>query len=684
MKNSKTIARSFLLKQWKAAYYAGSPIVSDAIYDYHEKLQTEEWPEDPELKIVGGVSKLESSFEQVSEGEAMLSLKKIYDPIELQKFANRALVVELKIDGMSLELRYKEGYLTQAVSRGRGGDLGFDVTTNAMYVKGIPHYIENFTGEIRGEVVQTFSEFEKYKKDCIAKGEKEPAHPRNVATGTMQTKDASLVAARGLSFIGYFICGKEDRFPTEVDVLSFLKEKGFTLPRTSAYKAPEIFNTEIDKQLDVWKKRISEVDYPCDGIVVLYNDRNHRKTLGCATTHPHGARAFKWENETADTELLSIEWNTSRQGNVAPVGIIKEAELSGAKINRVTLHHAGYIKAHNICTGSIIRIIRSGEIIPTHLETISSPPGEVPSLLTHCPSCNAILVYEEGETVGAAELICSNPTCPAQLFERILHYVKIAEIDHLGEGILQGLYDQGYIKSIPDIYLLTEMFLSGLVINGKNLGASRAKKIMIAIEKAMVLPLPKFLAALGIRHIGKGTAERICSIFDSLEKVQAASVQDLLKVEKFGLVRAQGAFEGIQKSAQLIKNLTPLVKIKVDSESLVLPRVLSGLRFVVTGSFSEANPRSQIEKLIQAAGGLIQSSPNQQTSYLVQGEGGGSKAIKAQKYGIPVLDELGIINLLSERSEKLEKQTNSDDEEKPLLTVQGGESSNEQEQEDNN
>lgn len=359
--------------------------------------------------------------------------------------------------------------------------------------------------------------------------------------------------------------------------------------------------------------------------------------------------------------------------------------MSGAKINRVTLHHAGYIKAHNICKGSIIRIIRSGEIIPTHLETISSPEGAVSSLITHCPSCNATLVYEEGETVGAAELICNNPTCPAQLFERILHYVKIAEIDHLGEGILQGLYDQGYVKSIPDIYLLTETFLSGLVINGKNLGASRARKIIIAIEKAMVLPLPKFLAALGIRHIGKGTAERICSIFDTLEKVQAASIQDLLKVEKFGLVRAQGASEGIQKSAQLIKNLKPLVKIKIDSESLVLPRVLSGLRFVVTGSFSEANPRSQIEKLIQAAGGLIQSSPNQQTSYLVQGEGGGSKAVKAQKYGIPVLDEMGIINLLSERSEKLEKQTDNDEEEKekPLLTMREGESSSEQESEDN-
>lgn len=649
-------ARSLLLQKWRAAYYAGTPIISDAEYDYHEKKQQEEWPEDPVLHSVGGV--LESPFAQVVDGEAMLSLRKIYDPQELKKFiAGKAIVVESKIDGMSLELRYRKGFLTQAVSRGRNGALGFDITANAMFVKGIPHYIQDFTGEIRGEVIQTFEAFERYTQDCLTRKENKPKHPRNVATGAMQQKDPTFVQKRYLSFIGYYIVGQEDLFPTEVDVLTFLKEKGFTLPRTKFYKVAEVFTSKIDAQLKTWQEELKKLSYPCDGIVIQYNDRKYRKTLGVSTSHPHGARAFKWEEETADTEVVDITWSVGRTGELTPVAVVEPVELSGAVISNVTVHHLGYVEANNIKPGSVIKIIRSGEIIPKHLETLSYNKEKPFGIPTECPSCKSSLVKEQGLKDNTVTLCCTNPLCPAQQFEKIHHYVKVAEIDHIGSGILEAMFKQGFVKTIPDLYLLLGKPIENMQINGKTLGCSRGKKIKLAIEKASVLTLPRFLAALGIRGVGLGIAEKICQSYSTLTEIEQLTVEKLSKVEGFGCLRPHIVFDGLTKALPLINYLKPFIKLKtIEDESLVLTSVLAGLSFVVTGSFSEENPRKEIEKMITVAGGKLQSSPTKFTNFLIQGSGGGSKAQKAAKLNITVLDEQGFFELIANRSQQIEER----------------------------
>lgn len=646
-------ARSRLLSIWKAAYYKGEPLVEDSIYDYHEKKQMEEWPEDPELQKVGGIP--ESDFKRVAEGVPMLSLKKTYDPNELLKFVgDRAIIAQLKIDGMSLELRYKNGYLVQAVSRGRGGELGFDITANALFVKNVPHFIEDFTGEIRGEIVQTYEDFESYKLWCDQNGEKTPSHPRNVATGTMQQKDPLFVSKRKLRFIAYILVGLEERFPTEEDVIFWLKEKGFEVPRCSLYRNACVFTNKINEQLQTWLVKVKQAPYPCDGVVISFNDRKYKKELGNTITHPNGSRAFKWEDETADVKVLSIEWNTGRTGEVSPVGIIEETELSGAKINRVTLHNVGYVYSNNIKPGSVIKIIRSGEIIPKHLETLSSPDGNF-SIPKECPSCGSSLKEQEGVTTDSVSLLCQNPDCNSQKFERILHYVKMTDMDHLGSGILEGLFKQGYIKSIPDLYLLPAKGIEAAIINGKSLGRRRAKKISVSIEKASVLTLPKFIAAIGVLHLGKSNAEKVCNVFNSIDQILNATVEDLSKVESFASTRAQVVYVGLQAAKPLIESLKPLVRIKEEG-SLTLPKVLSGLRFVVTGSFSEENPRKEIENLIKESGGLLQTSPNKYTSYLIKGEGGGSKAEKARYFNIKTLNEQGFFELIAERSAILEEE----------------------------
>lgn len=651
-------ARSRLLQVWSDAYYKGTPMVPDEVYDYHENKQKQIWPEDPALTQVGGV--FESSFEQVTDGEPMLSLKKTYDPQELKRFiGGRPVVVELKIDGGSLELRYRDGILSQAVTRGRHGELGTDVTANALKIKGIPHYIENFNGEIRGEAVQTFKAFEEYNKKAEAEGKKVLKHPRNTANGALQSRDPNVVEEYDIRFVAYIVLGKEDEFKMENEVLYWLKEKGFTLPKASYYKQVVTFTNQIEAQLDQWQKKMKEAPYPCDGIVIQLADRALRKSLGVATNHPHGAMAFKWEAENADAKLTDIEWSTGRLGDVDPVGIIEPTELSGATISRVTLHHVGYIREHNIKPGATIKIIRSGEIIPKHLETIEVPDDAEFNIPDKCPSCDTELVEEAGQATGASSLVCNNANCPAQQFHRILHYVQTAGIDHLGEGILKALFKQGYVKNIPELYLLPAKGIEAVTMKGKTLGIRRAKKIGINIEKASVLPLYLFLGSLGIRGLGRGTAKKVVKKFATVDELLIASPQDFLKVEGFAQTKANLVHKGIQANSELIKQMLPLVKFKQEDQ-LTLPSVLTGMRFIVTGSFSEDMPRKEIEKMIKASGGQIQSSPNKFTSYLVKGEGGGSKAVKAAKLNTPVIDEQGFLDLIAERSEKLENKDDDD------------------------
>lgn len=653
-------ARSRLLKTWSDAYYKGTPIVDDEVYDYHEKKQKEEWPEDPFLGQVGGV--FESTLEQATEGEAMLSLKKTYSPHELKKFiAGRAVTVELKIDGGSLELRYRNGILSQAVTRGRNGELGSDVTVNALHIQGIPHVIDRFNGEIRGEAVQSFKAFEEYNKKCAANGKEPLKHPRNAANGALQNSNPQAVIDRGIQFIAYIIVGQEEEFPSEEKVLYWLKDKGFTLTKATYYKQAVTFTHQIEAQLSKWEKRMKEAPYPCDGIVIQLADRALRKSLGCASNHPRGGIAFKWEAENAEVALQDIEWTTGRLGDVDPVGIIEPTHLSGAEITRVTLHHVGYVRQHNIKPGATIKIIRSGEIIPKHLETVEVPDDATFNIPTKCPSCGTDLVEEEGQTLGAATLLCGNILCPAQQFHRILHYVQTAGIDHLGEGILKALFDQGYVKNIPDLYLLPGKSIEAVAIKGKTLGTRRAKKININIEKASVLPIYLFVASLGIRGLGRGTCKKLFERFDTVEELLTVGPQDLLRVEGFATTKAQIAHRGLQANKDLIMQMLPLVKFKQE-EQLTLPSVLSGLRFVVTGSFSEDMPRKEIEKMIKAAGGQLQSSPNKFTSYLVKGEGGGSKAVKAAKFGTPTIGEQGFLDLFAERSESLENKDDTEDE----------------------
>lgn len=652
--SEKAAQRSRNLKVWKAAYYAGNPLVPDEVYDYHENLQKQEWPEDPELQVVGGIA--ESSFEQVEDGVAMLSLKKTYSPDELIAFiSGRPIVVELKCDGGSIELRYREGYLVQGVTRGRGGELGSDVTENARRLADVPQFIEGFTGEIRGEAVQTFKDFEEYNKKMKAEGKELLKHPRNTANGTLQSHDPTVVNERKLRFIAYQVVGQEDRWEDEVDLIMWLKEQGFKLPRTKQYKQAILFTKEIQAQLSMWKAELEKAEFPCDGLVIILKDRKLRLQLGVTSTHPNGAIAFKWENEKAEAPIVDIEWSTGRLGDVDPVGIIEPTHLSGAEITRVTLHHVGYVRQHNVKIGSKIKIIRSGEIIPKHLETLETPENVDFNIPKECPSCGTTLVEEEGVTPGAFSLVCTNILCPAQQFERILHFVKIAGIDHLGEGILKALFRQGYVKNIPDLYLLPAKGIETLTMKGKTLGSRRAKKININIEKASVLPIWQFVAALGIRGLGRGTCKKLFEKFDTIEELLTAGPQDFLKVEGFARTKAHIAHTGIQANVDLIKQMLPLVKFKQE-DTLTLPRVLSGMRFVVTGSFSEENPRKEIEKLIKESGGQIQPKPNKFTNYLMKGEGGGKKATIAAKFGTPVLNEEGFFDLITQRSETLEKE----------------------------
>ena len=629
----------------KAAYAEGTPLMSDEAYNFLEEKLRKLSPQHPELSKVTG--ELVSKFPKATEGVPMLSLKKSYKQDEIVDFiSNKAVTISEKLDGMSLELRYRDGELVEAVSRGRGGELGFVVTSSAMFLLDLPLTVRGFFGEIRGEVIQTFEDFKVYSKQCEANGDELPTHPRNVVVGTMRQEDPRTVRERKLRFRAYKIVGQEDDYPTERSVFSFLIANGFTVPSAEVYTKTENFRLQQQDIFDQWKRRLASAPYSCDGIVITYNDRDLQKSLGNATDHPRGAMAFKWENEKAETIVMDIEWTTGRTGKVHPTGVVTPTDLSGATISNVTFHNLGYVKKHDIKIGAKILIIRSGEIIPKHLETIED--GTHWLIPDVCPSCGSrleISSHKNGKEV-IENLTCVSTSCPAQLFEIVLHYARIVEMDHVDEGVLMGLWEKQIVKSIPDLYRLDLKTLESLTINGKNLGSSRAKKIMSSVEKISKLPLGIFVGALGIPKVGKNTATGMAKHFGSLDAILTAQPNEFYGLKAFADTKVDIVYTGIQNRLPLIKELMQYVTIVTDSSAVVVNNTLKGATFVITGTLS--NPRDEVEKLLVAAGGVLQSAVSKSTNYVVVGDSpGASKMEKAQKLKTRTINENELMEFIA-------------------------------------
>jgi DNA ligase (NAD+) len=661
---------SDLINQHNYSYYMlSAPVISDfefdMLYKELEKLE-KEFPElidanSPTKRVGGDITK---DFRQVKHRYPMLSLGNTYSEEELTDFDNRVkraieadygYVCELKYDGVAIGLTYVNGVLESAVTRGDGVQ-GDDVTNNARTIKSIPlrlmgtDYPKDF--EIRGEIIMPHKSFEATNKDRIEIGEPPFANPRNAASGSLKIQDSSEVAKRNLDFIPYYLLGENLSSENHYENMQKVKGWGFKIT-DYIEKCRDI--QAVFEFIDKWGRKRSALPFDIDGIVVKINSYKQQEELGYTAKSPRWAISFKFKAEKAATKLISINYQVGRTGAITPVALLEPVLLAGTKVKRASLHNADQIAKLDIHIGDYVFVEKGGEIIPkivgVNLEkrTLFSEPV---SYINVCPECSTPLIRSEGE----ANHYCPNENgCPPQIKGKIEHFIsrKAMNIDSLGEGKVEIIFDNGLIKNIADLYELTYDKLFGLektFISDE--GKSRTVKfkektvfnILTGIADSVKVPFEKVLFAIGIRYVGETVAKKIAWHLYNMEAIINSTYDELIGVDEIGekIALSVIGFFKEPKNISIIEQLKKKgIQMEISSKDLVLKsQKLTGRIFVVSGSFSTPQRRKEIEKLIEDNSGKIGSSVSSKTSFIIAGSNmGPEKLKKAYELGVPIIND---------------------------------------------
>ena len=634
-------------------YNHDDPEISDFEYDMLlrelEDIEAEypelSTPDSPTQRVGGSRGE---KFSPVVHTVPMESLHDSFSPDEIRDFDRRVretvahpeYVVEPKFDGLSVSCEYRNGVFVRGSTRG-DGVTGEDVTENLMTIKSLPKRLKNAPEflEVRGEVYMSVATFERIVAEQENNGEKPFKNPRNAAAGSLRQKDAKITAKRDLDIFVFNIQAMEGySVSTHVQSLDYLTELGFPTAFYNCYDDIDDVLKEIDR-IDAHRG-----DLPCDidGAVVKLNDLADRALLGSTAKFPRWAEAYKYPPEEKETELLDIEINVGRTGALTPVGIFRPVLLAGTTVSRATLHNEDFIRERDIRIGDTVRIRKAGEIIPEVLSVVKHAEGSAPYTFPEfCPSCGSRLVKEEGE----AATRCTNADCPAQLLRHLIHFVSrdAMDIEGLGPSILEVLLDLHIIHSIPDLYRTNQFELE--YIDG--MGEKSAQNLLAAIEKSKRAELPRFIYALGIRHIGKKAAKLLCEHFLSIDKLFEASVDDISAIDGFGAVMAQSVYDyfSLEETKMLISDLKALGVEMKPLEKTTKEGVFLGKTFVLTGTLPTMS-RKEASVLIEQNGGKTSSSVSKKTDYVLAGEDAGSKLTKAQSLGITIISEQELLDMI--------------------------------------
>ena len=559
-------------------------------------------------------------------------------------FAKKYLCQTYKLDGVALGLYYEKGKLVGAGLRPRDGINGEDVTEQVQYVDGIPTKLKKpVTCSIRGELICKLSDFEKVQAELEKAGEKLRANPRNHAAGGIrQFKEPKKTKSMRLSFIAYTVERLDDPpYKTEIDRAKFCtKELGVPHVETKFFDFAQLAEME---------EAVPELDFEVDGVIVSVNSLEDQEQLGRhgdrATGNPRGKIAWKFREEEATPVIKEVEWQTGRTGKIVGVAIFDAVRLAGTNVSRATLHNAGFMLRNQIAIGSKIAVRKAGKIIPKVTRVVS---GEgKPTLPDACPSCGETTELVEGGSEGMQELVCENESCPAQNISGLCHYLAIFGVLGLGESRVTQLVEGGAIRIPADFYRLDvekalECGLSDrqsqlavaavqMIPSPEKLGGDELnRQIAEAFETKKEIPLWQLFAAFGIDAAGKAAGKALSDHFRSFEAIRKASVEELEAVEDIG-----------NKTALIIRDY--LAEHKSDIDDLlqyvepVLPSVgkLTGKRFCFSGGFEEG--KRHWEQEVESRGGVCTGSVSKKTDYLVAGDGSGSKSVKAEKLGVPIL-----------------------------------------------
>ena len=654
-------------------YILAQPTISDYEFDMMleelGRLENEfpefKLPTSPTQRVGGGITK---EFATVEHRYPMLSLANSYSRDEINDFINRIrkgvegeveFVCELKFDGISISLRYEHGILVKAVTRG-DGVRGDDVTTNVKTIKSIPLKLHgDFPDifEIRGEIVMPRSSFDRINEERSIEGLPPFANPRNAAAGTIKLQDSKEVARRQLDSYEYYMMADnvEQMFSTHYQSLVTAKKWGFNVSNFMAICKNE---EEISEFINYWDTQRYNLPFDIDGIVIKLNSFSQREALGNTAKSPRWAIAYKFKAEEVETKIESIDFQVGRHGTITPVANLTPVQLAGTTVKRATLNNEDYIRQFDIHDGDTVTVIKGGEIIPKIIGVntkLRDPNSQPVKFVDHCPICGSVLVRNEGEAAWR----CPNTLgCAPQIKGRIEHFIarKAMNIESLGEGKVELLFDEGLVSTPADLYDLDFGKLYGLekVItiydeDGNPVTQRRVsfkektvQNILDALEKSKSVPFERVLFALGIRFVGETVAKVLVKALHNIDNIINASLEELTQIDEIGekIALTVKEFFADERNIRIVERLRAAgLQFEQAEQQKAESQPLAGMTIVVSGVFAR-HSRDEMKNLIEYYGGKNAGSISSKTTYVLAGDKmGPEKKKKAESLGVRIISE---------------------------------------------
>ncbi len=593
-------------------------------------------------------------FATVRHAVSMLSMDNTYNADELKAFDERVAkqlgskdydyVIELKIDGLAISIRYEGGILVTAATRGNG-EVGDDVTANVRTIKAIPLVLLDGNKipavlEVRGEVYMPTSSFVELNRLRTEAGEPAFANPRNAAAGSLKLLDARITAARNLSFFAYATGQVSEPLATNhYENLQRFKKLGLPV-NPNIKKAKDI--DEAIEICDSWNEKRTSLDYQIDGMVIKINRFDQQDDLGATGRAPRWCISYKFAAEQAETIVETIDVQVGKSGILTPVANLTPVLLAGTTVKRASLHNFDELKRLGVGQGDTVVIEKAGEIIPQVVEVKEKAKTKVPTfeIPKTCPICGSVAVKDE----DGVYIRCVNRDCPGQLKERLKYFAGRGQMDieHLGPALIDQLIEKGLVENFADLYKLSKEQLAGL----ERMAEKSAANVINAIEESKTRPLWRLVAALGIRHIGGQSAQILAEHFDSFSALIAAREEELAEIDQIGPTMAKSIYEYFhdRENQSVIEKLLD-AGVKPEQPKIQRTEKLAGKTIVVTGTLENFS-RQQAEQTIKQAGGKSSSSVSKKTDFVLAGENPGSKLDKAKKLGVEVIDEKQFLRMI--------------------------------------
>ncbi len=653
--------RTELSKHNHLYYDLSQPAISDFEFDLmHKELEALEkaFPEfyDSESPSVRVGSDKDNTFSQVKHDYPMLSLGNTYNIEELRDFDNRIkkiigfdtpfeYVCELKYDGAAISIKYENGKLKQAVTRG-DGEFGDDVTENVKTIRSIPLILSGKdypdTFEIRGEIIMSHAVFRDLNAEKEIMGETPFANPRNATSGSIKMKNSSEVAKRKLDAFFYFVLGEQMPFDSHIQNLISAGKWGFKI---SEHVKPTKSIDDVFEFIEYWNIERKNLPYDIDGIVIKVDSKQLQDELGYTGKSPRWAISYKFKAERVETKLLSVTYQVGRTGAVTPVANLEPVQLAGTTVKRASLHNAYIIKELEVREGDYVFVEKGGEIIPkivgVNFEKRNTNSNEL-NFVTECPECKTNLIRIEGEAIH----YCPNTLgCPPQIKGKMEHFVSRAAMDiNCGKATVKALYDAKFMHSAADFYTLTHE----QIITLEGFKDKSAKNLLDSIEKSKSVPFERVLYALGIRFVGNTVAKVLAKKFKSIDSLMQANIQELTNTDEIGerIAESVHQFFRSELNIQIINKFKSAGLQFSIQETVSNQNILKDAKIVISGTFHK-HSRDELKHLIEQYGGKNVSSVSKKTDYFLAGENvGPAKLENVKRFNITIISEDEFLKML--------------------------------------